>query len=67
MVKYDKTLIINTIGLGFEGISSVIVNYLSHMDRNSLMFDFIAQPDIREDLKRIIESSGNIIIIPSRQ
>lgn len=56
MVKYEKTLIINTIGLGFEGISSVIVNYLSHMDRNSLMFDFITQLSIREDLKRIIVS-----------
>lgn len=62
-----RVLIINTIGLGFEGISSVIVNYLSHMDRSGLTFDFIAQPDIREDFKRIIKSLGDVIIIPDRK
>ena len=63
----SKILIVNTIGLGFEGISSVIVNYISHMDRSGLAFDFIAQPDIREDFKKIIEPLGNVIIIPERK
>ena len=35
-----KILIINTIGVGYEGISTVIFNYLEHMDRNDFDFHF---------------------------
>lgn len=62
-----KILVINTIGFGFEGISSVIVNYISNMDRSGLQFDFVVQPDIREDYKKILMSLGDIIVIPDRK
>ena len=62
-----KILIINTVGFDFEGISSVIVNYISHMDRSGLVFDFIAQPNIREDFKKLLTPLGNVSIIPDRK
>ena len=62
-----KILIINTVGFDFEGISSVIINYLGHMNKNGLTFDFIAQPDIREEIKEILVSLGNVIIMPGRK
>lgn len=62
-----KILIINTVGFDFEGISSVIVNYISHMDRDGLEFDFIAHPSIREDFKKLLTPLGNVIVIPDRK
>ncbi len=60
-------LIINTIGFGFEGISSVIVNYLKHMDKQGLEFTFIAQPQIDDQFKAILESLGTVDMIPDRK
>ena len=40
-----KVLIINTIGFGFEGISSVILNYISKMDLSDLQLDFVTFND----------------------
>lgn len=62
-----KVLIINTIGMGFEGMSSVIVNYVSAMDRNGLEIDFVASPTIREDFKKILDALGNVRIIPKKK
>ena len=62
-----RILIINTIGFGFEGISSVIVNYLSHMDKHGLEFTFLAQPSIDAQFKAILESLGTVIVIPDRK
>lgn len=62
-----KILIINTIGFDFEGISSVIVNYLSHMNKQGLRFTFIVQPQINDYFKAILESLGNVDVIPDRK
>ena len=62
-----KILIINTIGFDFEGISSVIVNYLSHMDRHGLEITFIAQPRISDQFKGILEPLGTVAVLPDRK
>lgn len=62
-----QVLVINTIGFGFEGISTVIVNYLSHMDKRGLEFTFIAQSQINEQFKAILESLGIVSVIPDRK
>ena len=62
-----KILVINTVGFDFEGISSVIINYLGRMNQDGLMFDFIAQPDIREEIRETLKLLGNVIIISGRK
>ena len=32
-MNMNTVLVINTIGFGFRGFNSVVINYLSHMDR----------------------------------
>ena len=66
-MQVKKVLVINTIGFLFEGISSVVVNYISNMERNGLEFDFITQPDVRNDFKKILIPLGNIIVVPDRK
>lgn len=62
-----KILIINTIGFDLEGISSVILNYLEHMDRSNVNFDFIVQPSIRDDVKKRLGYMGDMHEIPMRK
>ena len=57
-----KVFIVNTIGMGYEGISSVILNYLFNMDLSNLSVD-IAMCDKGEtilekqkSLEELIES-----------
>ena len=45
-----KVLVINTIGLNYEGITSVIYNYLSSMDRDNLEFNFISFEGMDKEL-----------------
>ena len=60
-------LVINTIGFGFEGISSVIVNYLSHMNKQGLAFTFIAQPSIADEFKTLLASLGTVLVLLDRK
>lgn len=62
-----KILIVNTSGFGYEGISSVIINYLSHMDRRGMEFTFITKSDIPADYKKILTPLGTIVAIPNRK
>lgn len=62
-----KILIISTTGIGYEGISSVIYNYCSHMDRNGLQFTFLSPwkvlPDRREDFEKL----GRLWVVSDRK
>lgn len=62
-----KVLIINTIGMGFEGMSFVILNYLRNMSLEGLELHITADPDLCEDMRKILEALGTVHIIPVKQ
>lgn len=62
-----KVLVINTIGLNYEGITSVIYNYLSSMDRDNLEFNFISFEGMDKELKSKFERFGIVFIVPKRK
>ena len=62
-----KVLIVNTLGLHYEGITSVIYNFISNMDRSGMQIDFIAFEGMSPELKKSFEVLGNIIITPKRK
>lgn len=62
-----KVLIINTIGMGFEGISSVIFNYLENMNKNDLDIHIISFDGTRPEIISKIESIGTLHIFPERK
>ena len=50
-----KVLVLNTIGMGYEGISSVIINYLTNMDRTNLSYIKNCYDDMpKTELKQIM-------------
>lgn len=62
-----RILIINTLGLHYEGITSVIFNYINAMDRNNLNISFIAFDDIDESLKTRFQELGAIYFVHKRK
>ena len=52
-----RVLIINTVGLGYEGITSNILAYFSAMDRQDMTIDFVAvkapHPSIQENIEKL--------------
>lgn len=62
-----RVLIVNSIGYGFGGISSVIINYCSHMDREGLQFEFTESPPPVEQFEKIIRGMGNMLFIPYKK
>lgn len=62
-----KILIINTIGMGYEGMSHVILNYLCHMNVDGLDLHFTATTDVCEGVRNTLERLGTIHYIPLKQ
>lgn len=62
-----KVLVINTIGMGYEGISSVIMNYLFHMKHDELEFQVIIYDDTPEEIIKKIEKLGKIYKLPLKK
>lgn len=62
-----KILILNTIGMGYEGISSVIINYVTHMNCKDIQCDIIAYNQTPEELKLKLEKYCNVFIIPKKK
>lgn len=67
MNKEKHVLVINTIGLSLEGISSVIYNYSIAMDRSGLQFDYITFEDVDAKIKEKFEKLGRVITVPNRK
>lgn len=59
-------LVINTIGMGYEGISSVILNYLEHMDKENLDLHIAVSPDTDCEILARIEKIGKFEKIAER-
>ena len=62
-----RVLIINTVGMGFEGISMVILNYLRNMSADGLELHITATPGVSGEIREILESLGTMHIIPQKQ
>ena len=62
-----KILVINTVGLRFEGISTVIYNYISSMDRSGFEIDFLTFAPVDTVIREKFEKLGRIIVVPSRK
>lgn len=63
----QKVLVINTLGLNYEGITTVLFNYLSNMNRDNLTIDFITYDGMNPELKKSFEKIGSIIVVPRRK
>lgn len=62
-----KILIINTIGMGYEGMSFVILNYLRNMSAEGLELHITADPEVSDDFRKILEKLGTVHIVPVKQ
>lgn len=62
-----KILIIATLGLQYEGITSVILNYASHMNRTGLELCFISTCKVEAGRKSEFEVLGKVIEVPNRK
>lgn len=62
-----KILIINTVGYNYDGITSVILNYLKEMNKEDLSFSFPAYTTIHPKLKEELEALGVLEVIPDRK
>lgn len=67
-MNMKRVLIVTTTNLGFNGITSVIMNYYRNIDRNKLQFDFAIGEEIHETIaKEIEELGGKIYQLSSRK
>lgn len=62
-----KVLIVNTIGMGHEGMSTVILNYLRNMSLEGMELHITAADPLAEDIGTILEALGTVHIIPIKQ
>lgn len=62
-----KILIINTVGFQYEGITSVILNYIGSMDRENLDFTFPVYVDTHPKLKEQLNTLGRTVTVPDRK
>ncbi|MFG6394849.1 MAG: glycosyltransferase family 1 protein [Lachnospiraceae bacterium] len=62
-----KIAIIHTIGLQYEGITSVIYNYCSNMDMDGLEFYFISSGTVQKDIKNKFQNLGRIYETSNRK
>lgn len=62
-----QVLIIPTNSLGYEGITSVIQNYLIHMDLTDLTIDVLTSEDTPEALLRSFSKFSKVLVVPNRK
>lgn len=67
MADKRTVLIVNTVGMDYEGMSSVILNYLRNMPREGLELHITVEPDTCPDLCRTLEAFGILHTIPNRK
>lgn len=62
-----KVLISPTLGLDLEGITSVIYNYTSAMDRSDLQISFLTYGDLKPAVRERFEALGEILFVSDRK
>ena len=67
MVAMRKVLIVNTIGFGYEGISTVIQNYCNYIDKSGLDLHIVCDEKTTEDIIESIRKNATVHILSSRR
>ena len=62
-----KILIVPTLGLELEGITSVIHNYMNFMDRSGLQLYFMTYGELNPALREKFEKLGEILFVSDRK
>ena len=62
-----KILIVPTLGLNLEGITSVIHNYTNFMDRSGLQLHFMTYGELNPALREKFEKLGEILFVSDRK
>lgn len=62
-----KVLIVNTIGFGYEGISAVILNYCTNIDKSGLELHVVCSKKTSNEIIRLLENNAVVHILPSRK
>ena len=62
-----KILIINTIGLNYEGMTHVIKNYIRNMNTEGLQLEFVGFENINPDILNDFSQYGTVHILPHRK
>lgn len=66
-MKAKKILILNTIGMGYEGISSVIINYMGNMNLENILIVIIVYNNTPDKLKMTLNKFGTTYQIPLKK
>lgn len=67
MKSTKRVLEVNTVGFQYEGISSVILNYIGAMNRDGLEFTFLVYADTPQKLKETLSALGAVATVPDRK
>lgn len=67
MNRVIRILVIPLLGLKYEGITSVIYNYCSNMDKSDMDISFLAGNEVPIELKKRFDKIGKIIQVPNRK
>lgn len=62
-----KILMIPTLGLDLEGITSVIYNYTNAMDRSGLEISFLTYGDLKPAVRQRFQALGEILFVSDRK
>ncbi len=62
-----KILILNTTGMGYEGISSVIMNYIENMDLDQISLNVAVVPTTKPELIERIEKRATAYLLPKKK
>ena len=63
-----RVLVVTTTDIGFNGITSVIMNYYRNIDRSKIQFDFAIGEKIHDTIENEIkELGGQVFKMPSRK
>jgi len=62
-----KILIVPTLGLDLEGITSVIYNYTKAMNRSGLEISFLTYGELKPSLRQRFEELGEILFVSDRR
>lgn len=60
-MNLKRVLVVTTTNLGFNGITSVIMNYYRNIDRSKIQFDFAIAEEIHKTIAEEIKELGGVI------
>lgn len=66
-IAMKNILIVSTVGMGYEGISSVIYNYASTMNADGIRLHFVAYEDTDKKLISRFQKRGSVFCVHNRK